>query len=198
MKLTINKQEINSVQSLNATNEWIEFAKTVTGEHYLLLCYLTTKFNNATILDMGTWTGWSAISLAQNPSNTIITYDIVDELDRWQRGVNVKDKFLSYSNIHRKLVDARKESAEIIKSASLILLDIDPHDGLQETEFTNFLRTIGYKGYVLCDDIHYNQGMKDWWNSVDLPKYDLTDVGHSNAYAGTGLICYGGVEVEIV
>jgi hypothetical protein len=42
-----------------------------------------------------------------------------------------------------------------------------------------------YKGYVFCDDIHLNHNMENWWQSVKIEKYDITDIGH---FSGTGLI----------
>ena len=194
MKITINKNEVLS-NNISDSNEWLDFTKTMPNEHYALLCYLTNKFNNVTMLDMGTWAGWSAISLAQNPSNKIITYDIVDELDRVQGGINVKDRFLSLSNIERRMIDVKTEHEDIIKSAALIVLDIDPHDGIQEMDFTNYLTKMQYSGFVLCDDIYLNDGMKEWWNSISLPKYDLTDVAH---YSGTGIICYGDTQLNLI
>ena len=197
MELVIDKNRILT-ESIESPDGWVDFARGVTGEHYGLLCYLSTKFNNATILDLGTWAGWSAVSIAQNPTNKVITYDIVDELGRSQNGICIKDKFDTYSNIERRMIDARTESPEVIKSADLIILDIDPHDGIQETDFTNYLDEIGYEGFVVCDDVHLNKGMRDWWSSITLPKYDLTDVAHNNSQAGTGLICYGKVKATVI
>jgi hypothetical protein len=198
MKLTIDKNKVMTEPISNGSDNWIDFARDIHGEHYSLLCYLSTKFNNITILDLGTWAGWSAVSIAQNPTNKVITYDIVDELNREQRGVCIKDTFNTYKNIERRMLDVKNESPDVIKSATLLILDIDPHDGIQETEFTNYLDSINYEGFVLCDDIHFNEGMRQWWNSITLPKYDLTDIAHSNGNAGTGLICYGNHEVKII
>jgi predicted O-methyltransferase YrrM len=43
----------------------------------------------------------------------------------------------------------------------LILLDIDPHDGIQEAKFLDILRRIQYQGIVIMDDIHLNPAMDD-------------------------------------
>lgn len=145
-------------------------------EHYRLLTYLSKSNDNIVILDAGTSQGHSCLALAQNPKNNIITYDIMDKDFPF---------FREYKNIEFKKLDINRESPEVIKSAKIILLDIDPHDGNQEKVFTDYLIKIGYKGYVLCDDIHLNQPMKDWWNSVTIEKYDITEVGHAS---GTGLI----------
>jgi hypothetical protein len=85
-------------------------------------------------------------------------------------------------------MDINKEYIDVIKSAKIIFLDI-AHDAIQEQKFTEMLSNIGYKGYVLCDDIHlpWSPNMEIWWNSIKVEKYDLTDIGHT---WGTGLINY--------
>jgi len=147
-------------------------------EHYRLLCYLTKKYNNITIIDAGTSFGHSCLSLAQNRNNTIITYDIEDKNFPF---------FNEYNNIVFKRMDINNENIDVIKSAQIILLDIDPHDGIQEQVFTDFLSKINYKGYVICDDIFLNEPMKKWWDSIEIEKYDVTSVGHMT---GTGIINY--------
>lgn len=147
-------------------------------EHYRLLVYLTNRFNNIKIIDAGTNNGHSCLSLAQNKKNTVITYDLFDKSFPF---------FDDYPNIIFKKMDINLEDSDELKSCKLILLDIDPHDGIQETTFTNKLKDINYKGLVICDDIHLNIGMRNWWGSLDVEKYDLTDVGHMS---GTGMLVY--------
>jgi hypothetical protein len=150
------------------------------GEHYKLLVYLTNLYNNITILDIGTNTGESAVALAQNKTNKIISYDIENKVL-----VKMTEE---YSNIEHKIIDIANESDEIIKSAKIIMFDI-AHDGIQEKIFTDRLHLINYKGYLLCDDIHcpYYPNMNPWWSSIDIEKYDITDIGHG---WGTGLVNY--------
>lgn len=145
-------------------------------EHYRLLTYLTKQFDDIIIIDAGTSFGHSCLALAQNPKNKIITYDIVKKNFPF---------FKDYKNVESKKLDINLELPEIIKSAKIILLDIDPHDGKQEKKFYEYLIEIKYEGYVICDDIHLNEGMKNWWESVDIEKYDITEFGH---FSGTGLI----------
>lgn len=155
-------------------------------EQYRLLVYLTNLYNNITIIDAGTAQGHSCLSLSQNVNNKIITYDIVKnpslcDLD-------------SRPNVERKILDINKETDEIIKSAKIILLDIDPHDGKQEIVFYERLKKIDYKGYVIVDDINLNQPMIDFWNSVTHKKFDVTDIAH---WSGTGIINMGEEDLEI-
>lgn len=148
------------------------------GEHYRLLTYIANQYNGITIIDAGTYQGLSCLALAQNKNNKILSYDI-QPLDI---------PFLkSYSNVELKTLDINKESIDVIKSAEIILLDVDPHDGIQEKSFTDLLQSINYEGYLICDDIYLNANMSFWWNSLDLDQYEVTSVGHMH---GTGIVCY--------
>jgi hypothetical protein len=165
---------------LDDTHHFSDSRAKAGGEHYQLLTYLSFQFNGINILDFGTNWGDSAIALSQNPNNKVTTYDI----NRiWEF------PFLdNFENLEFKLMDANKEDPNIIKSATLIFLDI-AHDGIQEMQFTNMLQNIGYKGYLICDDIHlpWSPPMDMWWNSISVEKYDITDIGHT---WGTGLVNY--------
>lgn len=148
------------------------------GEHYKLLTYIANQYSNINIIDAGTYQGLSALALAQNPKNNIWSYDI-----------EKKDiPFLSnYNNVELRVLDINKESVDILKSAEIILLDVDPHDGIQERAFTDLLKEIQYEGYLICDDIYLNAEMSFWWNSLELDQYEVTRVGHMH---GTGIVCY--------
>jgi len=154
------------------------------NEHYKLLKYISLQYNNIIILDLGTACGHSALALSQNKNNKIITYD----LDKRS------DLIDNISNIERVLLDCNLIDNTIIESASVILLDIDPHDGSQEIRFYNKLKTTKFKGILFCDDINLNDGMKDFWETVIEEKYDISDLGH---FSGTGLINFGDEKIEI-
>jgi predicted O-methyltransferase YrrM len=156
------------------------------GEAFQLLSHITKQFNNITIIDAGTHYGWSAYCLKENPKNKVITYDITDRFNN--------EYLKAVSNVEVKILDINKEDHQIIHSAEVIYLDIDPHDGLQEKVFTDLLDRIEWQGYLFCDDIHINSGMENWWNSINLDKYDLTEVGHTH---GTGLVTYNR-EISII
>jgi predicted O-methyltransferase YrrM len=156
------------------------------GEAFQLLSHITKQFNDITIIDAGTHYGWSAYCLKENPKNKVITYDITDRFNN--------EYLKAVSNVEVKILDINKEDHEIIHSAEVIYLDIDPHDGLQEKVFTDLLDRIEWQGYLFCDDIHINSGMENWWNSINLDKYDLTEVGHTH---GTGLVTYNR-EISII
>jgi hypothetical protein len=147
---------------------------TAGNEHYSLLSMVSHEYNNAVIYDIGTYKGLSALALSSNSTNKIISYDI-GYFVTIQRPTNVEFRIGDVYN-----------DGNIFKSP-LIMLDVDPHDGIYETNFINYLSTNNYKGIVVCDDIHLNTGMKQFWNSVQQEKIDYTNVGH---WSGTGAILF--------
>jgi predicted O-methyltransferase YrrM len=165
------KQDLSFFDTMIGDYPYLRYEK----EHYKLLTYIGNSYNGITILDAGTCNGLSCMALAENPNNHVITYDIID-----------KDlPVFSKENVTFKKLDINKEDAELVMSSSIIMLDIDPHDGIQETVFIKYLKEIKYKGYVICDDISLSTEMKSWWASVDVEKYDVSEVGH---FSGTGII----------
>jgi predicted O-methyltransferase YrrM len=175
MKLSKKRILEENLEFFNEEVKTFSYIKGTT-EHYRLLSYLCKTEDNITLIDAGTCNGHSCLAMAQNKNNKVITYDIQFKSFNF---------FNEYENIEFKQLDINEELPEIIKSAKIILLDIDPHDGIQEKKFTDYLIKIGYKGYLICDDIFLNSGMKNWWESINIEKYDVTEVGH---FSGTGII----------
>lgn len=151
------------------------FCGEVGEEHYKLLAFLSQQINNSQIYDIGTHIGGSSIALAHNKNNIVISYDVV----------NVRDIKNPPSNIIYHLGDFMKDPE--VLSSPLIFIDAD-HNGIDELQFHNFFLRNKYRGIVLWDDIHLDQNMKDFWRTVENPKFDLTSLGHKT---GTGLILYG-------
>ena len=156
-----------------------------TGQHYKLLSYVSTLYDNITILDVGTYDGASCLALAQNKNNKVITYDIENI---FYPKISPLPFINDYPNVSRKIMDINTEDSEIIKSAQIIMLDI-MHDGDTEKKFSDMLDSIGYKGYVFCDDVFSNHHPRcsEWFSNLTVEKYDLTEIGGHN---GTGLLNY--------
>jgi hypothetical protein len=146
-------------------------------EHYQLLAHLSTRFQGTTIFDIGTLKGYSALALSYNNTNRVISYDIAD----YKELVNPE----RLSNIEYRIGNAL-EAPELL-SSSIILLDTE-HDGTFETQVYSFLKKNHFKGLLVLDDIHLNDPMKRFWHSIDMPKQDLTDIGH---WSGTGIVDFG-------
>lgn len=143
------------------------------SEHYRLLAFISGLFENETLLDVGTYLGDSALALAHNRFNRVVSYD----LKKWPEA-----SFLDLQNVDFRVGDVLAD-ADLLKSAPFIILDTY-HNGDFEREFVARLDEIGYKGIVLFDDIHLNREMKDFWFELKKEKYDLTAVGH---HSGTGI-----------
>lgn len=153
-------------------------------QHYKLLSHLSTLFNNSTIIDIGTHRGSSALALSYNESNTVYTFDIVDNVKN-PLVLERKNIRRSFDNLFEK-PDAWKDT---LLSAAFIVLDVDPHNGHMEIDFYNYLKSIGYNGFVVCDDIWYFKEMRDnfWYKIPYEERYDVTDVGH---WSGTGIFTF--------
>lgn len=147
---------------------------------YKLYAYLSEFFNNTIILDIGTEWGNSAISFSHNTQNTIISYDIEDT------GANqIKRK-----NTIFKVMNFMEDDTIPWQDVSIILIDVDPHDGKQEPIMIDFLHKKNWSGILLLDDIGpMFPEMNRWFNTINKEKWMLsTDIGH---YSGTGLVNFG-------
>jgi hypothetical protein len=143
-------------------------------EHYKLLADLSFCFDNVNFLEIGTYKGLSALALAYNLSNRITSWDIGDFLSI----------FPAPENVEFKIGNVLKE--ENLNNFLFIFLDTF-HDGSFEDEFYKHLKEINYKGVVMLDDIHLNEPMKKFWDSITEEKYDITSIGH---WSGTGIVIF--------
>jgi hypothetical protein len=143
-------------------------------EHYRLIAYLSTLFNDAVIFDIGTNLGYSAIALSYNPSNHVISYDIHDCREIGDAASLTNIEF----NVGNVLKDDR------LVKADLIMLDTN-HDGGFENEAYRYFQRIGFKGLLFLDDIHLNPPMEAFWAQITEPKEDITDLGH---WSGSGIV----------
>ena len=171
----IKKIDLTHLKNYATNTHWLFQNK---GEHYKLLAFLSSKLKNETIFDIGTYEGNSALALALG-ENKVVSYDIIN-----CRTIKSKP-----NNIEFVIGDFRNDSK--ILSSPLILIDVDPHDGIKEKEFHEFFISNNYKGVVLWDDIYFNDAMRNWWNSIkddSVVKFDLSSIGH---HSGTGMIVYG-------
>lgn len=158
-------------------------------EHYKLLAYLAKEVSGKSYVDIGTYLGSSAVALATNECANVITYDVCDWIpDELECSAKTK------SNIDLRIMDCVNDMDEVVKS-DFIVLDIDPHDGIEETRILNTLRGLNYKGFVVLDDIHLNPDMQRFWDSITEDKVDVTKYGH---WSGTGIIIFDRVRFQFV
>jgi len=155
--------------------------------HYRLLAYLSTLFNDAVIVDVGTHRGQSAAALSYNTSNVVHTFDIYDKVynERIHQRPNIQFHG-SPENDNLFETAGQDRWADTIRQSAFIFLDVDPHNGTMELAFYEYLKRIDYQGFVVCDDVWYFKEMRDqfWYQIPDNERYDLSLLGH---YSGTGV-----------
>lgn len=163
-----------------------EFHGVLGKEHYKLLSYFSTLFNGATIIDIGTHRGSSALALSYNTTNTVYSFDIMDKV--------LNEKIRTRENIvfsMDNLFEAagQEKWKETLLAAPFIFLDVDPHNGSMEIDFYNYLKSIDYPGFIICDDIWYFKEMRNnfWYKLPAVERYDLTHIGH---WSGTGIFTF--------
>ena len=181
--LTITNEELDNIdlfpysQRINSLEYQGYFTSKSGQEHYRLLAYISQNDNLIDILDVGTLKGCSALAFSVNQSNKIRSFNVGDEFD-----LN-----LIPENSEFFIDDILKnEYKDIILGSKYIMLDTY-HDGTFEKEFVDYLISIGYKGYLLLDDIHLNFEMERFWGLISQEKYDITNIGHST---GTGVVYF--------
>lgn len=152
------------------------FGDTDFVEHYRLIAHLSTCFDHASIFDIGTNKGYSALALSFNASNRVISYDIVEckELKNPEQ----------LSRIEYRIGDVLQDP-RLLRSP-FIMLDTN-HDGVFEQQFYDFLKAHRYRGFVFLDDIHLNTAMIRFWDGIAETKEDLTELGH---FSGSGLVAF--------
>ena len=98
MKLvTLEKNDIDNLNfdktfdNIFENEDKIEYFSSNGKEHYRLLSYFSTLFNNSNIIDIGSQKGYSSLALSYNKTNTVYSFDIVD---------NVRNNIKSVNNIH--------------------------------------------------------------------------------------------------
>jgi predicted O-methyltransferase YrrM len=158
------------------------------GEPYKFYAYISTLVNNKTILDVGTRDGLSALAFSYNPNNKIISYDLVE-----QGASNIKKE-----NLQFKIMDFRSDESLNYKDIAIIMIDVDPHDGIKELEMIEYLKDKNWKGILILDDILNNwpamlpganpAAMNNFWNNLQETKHNLSMFAH---YSGTGLVNLG-------
>lgn len=155
-------------------------------EHYRLLAYISSQLPpNSTVYDIGTYLGYSALALSYNSQVKVITYDITDHLTPER-----KEVLRSHPNIEYRIGDCINDAHDIVKNTKVVLIDVDPHDGIKEANILSSLVRNDFKGLIIFNDIQLNQEMHDFWTNLNIPgtkKIDATVCGHNS---GTGLLVW--------
>ena len=169
------------------SNETVnEFHSKPGKEHFRLLAYLSSLYKNSTIINIHTNNGYEALALSYEPTNTVYSFG---SLERATNHTVRQCKNIQFhtDNILDPVV--REKWRETILQSAFIFVDIEPHDGHHEYDLYQYLTNIGYKGFVIYDDIWYFKSMRNncWYKIPDTCRYDLTEVGH---WSGCGVVSF--------
>lgn len=147
-------------------------------EHYRLLAWLSIRHDHTHISDIGTYKGLSALALSYNGGSYITSYDVQNSLALYKGSWPHNVEFVLYNRLF---------SVNILKS-TLIFLDIT-HNGTDEQQIIDFLIKNNWTGLLIMDDIHHFPDLNKVWNKIELPKQDITYLGH---WSGTGIVYFDG------
>lgn len=188
----INIATFNDILDNFSEEERAEFTDEPGKQHYKLLAYYSTLFNNSVLIDIGTGGGKSALALSYNKTNTVISFDVVDMVQNQK--VKTRDNIEFYlENLWLTMAnggdvdEVPNKWTYSILNAPFIFLNVEPHNGTMEYNFYRFLRSIDYGGILMCNNIWYFKEMRDnfWYKIPDKYRYDVTEYGH---WSGTGII----------
>jgi len=196
--LIIKKSEVRDINlghCVDIVNR-ADHKKNIIGEagihHYKLLAYLSSKVSG-TIVELGTHHGTGALAICYKPNNRVVSYDINKFF-----GLNKKPENLELR--YGDIMETDDDGLELLLKSEYIFLDTN-HDGIFENKVFNYLKENNYKGLLVLDDIHWAPEMIEFWNNIDITKYDVTDIGHgdptdtrgpSGNIPGTGIVDFSG------
>ncbi|MCX7590152.1 MAG: methyltransferase [Kiritimatiellae bacterium] len=162
------------------------------GEHYRLLAGFVAYLQPATVVEIGTDTGLSALCLCKYlPSNgRVVTFDLVP----WEKIPNscLSREDFADGRLTQEIADLSKpETFEkyrtLLAKAELFFVD-GPKDGRFEYLFSAHLDTLQFSKppWVIFDDIR-DRNMLRLWRELRHPKLDISCFGH---WTGTGLVIW--------
>jgi predicted O-methyltransferase YrrM len=160
------------------------------GEHYRLLAGLMQTLQPRGVIEIGTFTGVSALTLrAFLPStSTLTTFDVVP----WHQLVNTALTPTDFADgkMTQHIADLSQPEAlethrHLLETADFFFIDA-AKDGVQERKFLENLRRLHFKmpPILLFDDIRLWKMLRIW-DEIPEDKLDITSLGH---WTGTGLV----------
>jgi hypothetical protein len=153
------------------------------NRYYQMLAYISDFYEDEVIGEVGTSFGTSALCMAMNRKNKIITYDIEHTKGRFS---------FDDWDIKQTIVSCADMDITELRKCPLIFLDID-HGYTNEIDFYNRLCAVDYDGILICDDIKKVPYMQKFWNEVTHPKVLLENSIYSRP-SGFGAIDFTGKE----
>jgi len=142
-------------------------------EHYRLLCYISTQFNDTLFVDIGTSSGDSALAMGFNQRNKVVSFDIIQR--DYTPILNCRYIIGDFTMFHNELLESR-----------CMLYDI-PHYGNTFIKWCRYLRYVKWDGFLILDDYTYDLVKKRDWEKLgtEYTKIDVSKYGH---FSGTGIV----------
>ena len=187
LQAALNAQNISlsAVSERCADATTADFVEQWPGEHYRLLAGLSQALEARRVVDVGTYTGLSALSLGHFGAH-VISYDI----HGWS---TFEDTALHESDFEGELEQRIGDlsdpafffnQTDVLQGADLIFVD-GPKDGVFEWKFADLLYSaLADKSTVIVWDDTRLMNMVAFWAALSAPKLDATSLGH---WSGTGL-----------
>jgi predicted O-methyltransferase YrrM len=169
----------------------IRYAEVWPGEHYKLLAGLVKALGARRVVEIGTATGLSALTLLlELPADgRVTTFDVVP-WERYVDGTVLEPADFTDGRLVQVLDDLQQPEVverhrALLEEADFIFIDA-AKDGVMEQRFIDNLKPLRFKNapIVMFDDIRV-WNMLAIWRRLDRPKLDLTSFGH---WSGTGLV----------
>ena len=182
-----SRTELPELTKYCKTPSQIQYFESSFGEHYKLIQSLCKSLQLRNVVEVGTFTGMSALIWLLNGVN-LTSVDIVPWRD-FEDTVLDQELILNTDFVQYVLnisePGAFNKMIPLFKSADLIFLD-GPKDGIFEQKVVpQILSLMAGKGnWLMLDDIHL-RAMNSCWENIKTEKYDLSLIGHST---GTGLV----------
>jgi predicted O-methyltransferase YrrM len=164
------------------------------GHHYRFLAALGDILNPGLVVEVGTFTGMSALALLDHTpaAGRVVTYDVVPWAEFGDRAVVEASDF--GDRLEQRIGDLADPATfnrdrGLLSDADLFFVD-GPKDGNFEQTFLPKLfelRSGGKPGLVVLDDVRV-LNMVEFWHTLAAPKLDVTSLGH---WSGTGLVQLG-------
>jgi predicted O-methyltransferase YrrM len=160
------------------------------GHHYRLLAALVEELRPRSVVEIGTFTGLSALAIlpALPTDGQLVTIDVIP----WYEisGTFLKNSDFVGGKLTQIVCDLREAQtctmhSSLLREADLIFVD-GPKDGVFERKLAQNFDLLGLKpgALVVFDDIRI-WNMLRIWQEIAHPKLDLTGLGH---WTGTGLV----------
>lgn len=169
--------------------QWAAWVRRWPGQHYRLLAGLVAVMHPKVAIEIGTFHGHAALSLAAGDVTTkVVTYDIIPWRDFDETVLREAD--FTSGQIEQRVGDLGDPAylstqIDMLRSADLIFID-GPKDGAWEQRACiNIIeQLVDRQRLIVFDDIRL-LAMAQLWRDLPFSKLDATSLGH---WAGTGLL----------